>query len=45
MKRSEIKRRPLADTVVDALEAEKSDYRELHADGVYLRVRSNGGKD
>lgn len=45
MKRSEIKRRPLADTAIDALEPEAQDYRELHADGVYLRVKANGGKD
>lgn len=45
MKRKDIKKRPLSDTTIEALEPESSMYRELHADGVYLRVRENGMKD
>lgn len=45
MKRKDIKKRPLSDTVIEALEPEGSTYRERHADGVYLRVRENGMKD
>lgn len=44
MKRSQIKRRPLADTVLDNLEPENKDYRELDSTGLYFRVKSNGGK-
>ena len=44
MKRSQIKRRPLADTVLDNLEPESKDYRELDSTGLYFRVKSNGGK-
>ena len=32
MKRSEIKRRPLSDTVIANLEAEEKEYRELDRD-------------
>ncbi|SDL77236.1 Integrase [Modicisalibacter muralis] len=44
MKRSQIKRRPLADTVLASLEPEASDYRELDGNGLYFRVRKNGSK-
>lgn len=45
MRRKDIKKRPLSDTVIEALEPESTMYRELHADGVYLRVKENGLKD
>ena len=35
----------MADTVIEALEAEAKPYYERHADGVYLRVKPNGMKD
>jgi len=41
VKRSEIKRRPIADT---SLEAEQSAYRELDGNGLYFRVKPNGQK-
>ena len=44
MKRSEIKRRPLADTVLANLEPEPSAYRVLDGNGLYFRVKPNGGK-
>ncbi len=44
MKRSEIKRRPLADTVLATLEPEEKEYRELDGNGLYLRVKPDGGK-
>lgn len=44
MKRSEIKRRPLADTVLATLEPESSAYRELDGNGLYFRVKPNGQK-
>lgn len=44
MKRSQIKRRPLADTVLSTLEPEDKDYRELDGNGLYFRVRKNGLK-
>jgi len=44
MKRSQIKRRPLADTVLASLEPETQEYRELYGDGLYFRVKPNGGK-
>ncbi len=44
MKRSEIKRRPLADTVLSALEPEVKEYREHDGDSLYLRVRPDGNK-
>ncbi|WP_223516340.1 tyrosine-type recombinase/integrase [Pseudomonas sp. GL-B-19] len=44
MKRSEIKRRPLADTVVSTLEPEVKEYRENDGDSLYLRVRPDGNK-
>ena len=45
MKRQDIKRRPMPDTVIESLEPEAVMYRERHADGVYLRVKPNGMKD
>lgn len=44
MKRSEIKRRPLADTTLSGLEPEKAAYREQDGQGLYFRVKPNGGK-
>ena len=44
MKRSQIKRRPLADTVLASLEPEDKDYRELDGNGLYFRVKKNGQK-
>ena len=45
LKRSEIKRRPLADTVLASLEPESTAYREHDGGGLYFRVRPNGSKD
>jgi len=44
VKRSAIKRRPLADTVLATLEPEGKEYRELDGNGLYFRVKPNGGK-
>ncbi|MCY1289305.1 Prophage integrase IntS [compost metagenome] len=44
MKRSQIKRRPLADTVLASLEPEEKEYRELDGDGLYFRVKPDGSK-
>jgi integrase len=44
MKRSGIKRRPLADTVLTGLEPEAKEYRELDGNGLYFRVKPDGGK-
>lgn len=44
MKRGEIKRRPLADTVLASLEPETQEYRELDGDGLYFRVKPDGSK-
>jgi integrase len=44
MKRSEIKRRPLADTTLSGLEPEAAVYREQDGQGLYFRVKPNGGK-
>ncbi len=45
MKRSEIKRRPLADTVLASLEPEEKEYRENYgSDGIYFAVKPNGSK-
>jgi hypothetical protein len=44
MKRSEIKRRPLADTVLATLKPEGPVYRELDGNGLYFRVKPNGQK-
>ena len=42
MKRSEIKRRPLADTVLASLEPDAKEYRELDGAGLYFRVKPDG---
>lgn len=44
MKRTEIKRRPLADTVLVSLEPELKVYREHDGNGLYFRVKPNGAK-
>lgn len=44
MKRSQIKRRPLADSVLEKLEPEARDYRELDSPGLYFRVKPSGTK-
>lgn len=44
MKRTEIKRRPMADTTLASLEAESAVYRELDGNGLYLRVKPTGQK-
>lgn len=44
MKRSEIKRRPLADTTLSSLEPEGATYREQDGQGLYFRVKPNGSK-
>lgn len=45
MKRSEIKRRPLADTVLASLEPEEKEYRENYGiDRLYFVVGSTGRK-
>lgn len=44
MKRTAIKRRPMADSVLKALEPETKDYRELDGNGLYLSVKKVGTK-
>lgn len=44
MKRTDIKRRPLADTTLSSLEPEAGTYRELDSPGLYFRVKPNGQK-
>ena len=44
MKRTDIKRRPLADTVLATLEPELKEYRELDGTGLYIRVKPDGNK-
>lgn len=44
MKRTDIKRRPLSDTVLANLEPELKEYRELDGDGLYFRVKPDGKK-
>lgn len=44
MKRSEIKRRPLADRVLAGLEAEAKEYRELDGNSLYFRVKPDATK-
>ena len=44
MKRAEIKRRPLSDTVLATLEPESKEYRELDGNGLYFRVKPDGKK-
>ncbi len=44
MKRADIKKRPMADTVLENLEPDTKEYRELDGDGLYLRVKPDGSK-
>ena len=44
MKRTEIKRRPLADTVLATLEPDDKEYREQDGNGLYFRVKPDGKK-
>lgn len=44
MKRSQIKRRPMADSVLNSLEPDTKDYQERDSEGLYFRVKTNGGK-
>ena len=44
MKRIEIKRRPLADTVLATLEPDDKEYREPDGNGLYFRVKPDGKK-
>lgn len=44
MKRNAIKKRPLSETVLDGLEPEAKEYRELDGNGLYFRVQANGKK-
>ncbi|MFL1500638.1 tyrosine-type recombinase/integrase [Pseudomonas sp. S191] len=44
MKRTDIKRRPLADTTLSSLVPEAGAYRELDSPGLYFRVKPNGQK-
>ena len=44
MKRTNIKKRPLADTILASLEPENKEYRELDGNGLYFRVQPSGKK-
>lgn len=44
MKRSQVKRTPLADTVLESLEPEEKEYRIHDGNNLYFRVKPNGGK-
>ncbi len=44
MKRTDIKRRPLADTVLATLEPELKEYRELDGNDLYFRVKPDGNR-
>lgn len=44
MKRTGIKRRPMADSVLKTLEPEATEYREKDSPGLYFRVKPNGTK-
>ncbi|MDF1694027.1 MAG: Arm DNA-binding domain-containing protein [Zhongshania sp.] len=44
MRRSDIKRRPLSDTVLERLEPETVEYRENDCGGLYFRVKPSGVK-
>lgn len=44
MKRTEIKRRPMVDSVLKSLEPEVKDYREKDSPGLYFRVKASGTK-
>ncbi|MBH2001232.1 MAG: DUF4102 domain-containing protein [Moraxellaceae bacterium] len=41
MKRIDIKRRPLSDTVLANLEPEEKEYRELDGDGFFMLIIAN----
>ncbi|MCF9046318.1 hypothetical protein [Acinetobacter nectaris] len=41
MKRSQIKKRPMADTTLASLELEDKDYRGLDGNGLYFRVKKD----
>lgn len=44
MRRSEIKRRPLSDTVLASLEPDDKEYREHDGANLYFRIKPNGRK-
>lgn len=44
MKRTAIKRRPLADTTLAGLEPDAKEFRELDGNGLYFRVKPDGQK-
>lgn len=44
MKRQDIKKRPLSDTVIANLEAEATLYREKDSQNLYLQVKPTGAK-
>ena len=44
MKRTDIKRSPMSDTILANLEAEEKEYRELDGNGLYIRVKNDGNK-
>ena len=44
MKRSQIKRRPMADSTLKSLEPEPRDYQERDSHGLYFRVKPSGTK-
>lgn len=44
MRRSQIKKRPLADTVLATLEPESKEYRVLDGNNLYFRVKPKGSK-
>lgn len=44
MKRTQIKRRPMADSVLKTLEPEEKPYRERDSNGLYLEVKPTGTK-
>lgn len=44
MRRTDIKRRPLSDTVLANLEPEETEYREHDGGGLYFRVKPSGSK-
>ena len=44
MLRTEIKKRPMADTVLASLEPEAKEYRENDGNGLYFRVKPDGSK-
>ena len=44
MKKSEIKRRPLSDSVLAHLESEEKEYRVVDSENLYFRVKPDGNK-